>query len=277
MTVSANERFAVRRPLRDTGRPEIKGFQSPPMTFLSAQQIPEANAYVELAWINGIPEPAPIAGERVLDYDQFLLHIGMDHTKPQVLGGTVELTLGGQPIVFNTTTSVFIPKGTPYGPLTWKEFQPAPSAALHRARAAATPMPPRAGGERRRRRRLGRAVRRAQGLRLRAVRGPEPHARSGPRLRGGPAEPHHDLHEPHPDSPTVNSYLEFGWIWDSSRAAHPQDAARRLRRDRVAHRQRPRRSGGSGRRPCSSASATNCSSSTPPTAHTSPGGWTTAR
>ena len=32
------------------------------------------------------------------------------------------MTLGGQPIVFNTTTAVFIPKGTPYGPLTWKEF-----------------------------------------------------------------------------------------------------------------------------------------------------------
>ena len=59
----------------------------------------------------------------MLDYDEILLHIGTDPDTPQDLGATIELPLGGQPIVFNTTTSVFIPKGTARGPLTWKDFR----------------------------------------------------------------------------------------------------------------------------------------------------------
>ena len=123
MTDSKYERLAVRTPLRQVGVTQVNGRQPPPMTFLSSDQVPEANAYVELAWICGIPEPPSGGGEQVLDQDQILLHIGMDAATPQVLGGTVELYLGGQPIVFNTTASIFIPKGTPYGPITWKEFQ----------------------------------------------------------------------------------------------------------------------------------------------------------
>ena len=123
MTVSKFERFAVRRPLRDSGLPAVDGRQSPPMIYMSSGQVAEAGVYVELAWITGIPQPHPLlAAAQVLDHDQVLLHIGMDPRTPQVLGGTVELHLGGQPIVFNTTTAVFIPKGTPYGRLRWREF-----------------------------------------------------------------------------------------------------------------------------------------------------------
>lgn len=122
MTTSAFERYVVRTPLQSAGGMAVKGRQTP-MVYLSSRQVPETSAYIELSWIHGVPEPNPYQQQRTLDYDQMLLHIGMDCAKPQVLGGTVELVLGGQPVVFNTTTAVFIPKGTPYGPLTWKEFQ----------------------------------------------------------------------------------------------------------------------------------------------------------
>lgn len=123
MTVSEYERFAVRRPLRDADYSSARGRREPPLTFLSARQIPETTTYVELSWINNMPATSLCLPERVLDHDQVLLHIGMDYRTPQSLGGTIELNLGGQPIVFNTTTAVFIPKGTLYGPLTWREFR----------------------------------------------------------------------------------------------------------------------------------------------------------
>ena len=117
----------------------------------------------------------------------------MDPATPQVLGGTVELYLGGQPIVFNTTTAVFIPKGTPYGPLTWREFRRPHlqvsivlgSGALRQAAGDGAPGAVSPQQEAR--------------LRLRAVRHPEPDEGSGPRVRSEPSEPHHDLHERHAD------------------------------------------------------------------------------
>lgn len=225
MTVSANERFAVRRPLRDTGRPEIKGRQSPPMTFLSAKQIPEANAYVELAWITGIPEPAPVAEERVLDYDQFLLHIGMDHAKPQVLGGTVELTLGGQPIVFNTTTSVLIPKGTPYGPLTWKEFS-RPHLQLSIVLGSGDPYAASspgtsgtvAGGG-------GTPPAMARDLDYEQYVVRSPMREAGPNYVEGRQNPTM-TYISRTQLGTVNSYLEFGWIW-----APPEPPIPKMRHD----------------------------------------------
>jgi hypothetical protein len=123
MAVSKYEKFAVRRPIRDEFCAGFEGRPSVPLTFMSAGQIPEANLHIQLNWIYDIAQPHRYTSQRVLDHDQLLLHIGMDPDTPQDLGGTVETHLGGQHIVFNTTTSVFIPKGTPFGPLAWKEIR----------------------------------------------------------------------------------------------------------------------------------------------------------
>jgi quercetin dioxygenase-like cupin family protein len=52
-----------------------------------------------------------------------MIHWGGNPEIPQVLGGEIEFYIGGQPITFNTTTGIFIPKGTPHGPMTWKKFE----------------------------------------------------------------------------------------------------------------------------------------------------------
>jgi len=93
------------------------------MTFMSSKQVPEANYYIELGWIYDIPEPNPHIHEHVHDYDEIVLHWGGNPEVPQDLGGEIEFYIGGQPITFNTTTGIFIPKGTPHGPLTWKKFR----------------------------------------------------------------------------------------------------------------------------------------------------------
>ena len=122
MAQSQYEKYAVRKPIYEAG-PGIKNRQSPTMTFMSSKQVPEANYYIELGWIYGIPEPNPHIHEHVHDYDEIVLHWGGNPDIPQVLGGEIEFYIGGQPITFNTTTGIFIPAGTPHGPLTWKKFE----------------------------------------------------------------------------------------------------------------------------------------------------------
>jgi hypothetical protein len=216
MTDSEFERFAVRTPIREAGYPEVKGRQTPPMIFLSDRQIPEANAYVELAWIHGVPEPNPYLPRQVLEHDQLLVHIGMDHRTPQVLGGTVELYLGGQPIVFNTTTAIFIPKGTPYGPLTWKEFH-RPHLQLSIVLGSGEPYPmavPGAAGS------AAGSIGATAGASAKAgdfdyeqyvVRSPMREA--GPDYVEGRQNPTM-TYMSGSQVPGVKNYLEIGWIWD---------------------------------------------------------------
>jgi hypothetical protein len=116
------EKYLVREPLREAG-PGVKKRQSPTMTYMSSKQVPEANYYIELGWIYDIPEPNPHIHEHVHDFDEIVLHWGGNPDTPQDLGGEIEFYIGGQPITFNTTTGIFIPKGTPHGPLTWKKFR----------------------------------------------------------------------------------------------------------------------------------------------------------
>jgi hypothetical protein len=209
MTDSTFERFAVRTPIHGAGYPEVKGRQTPPMTFLSSAQIPEANARIELAWIYDIPEPNPYMPQQVLDHDQFLVHIGMDHRTPQVLGGTVELYLGDQPIVFNTTTAVFIPKGTFYGPLTWKEFH-RPHLQLSVVLGSGEPHA-----------RAGRGASGAAGV-VPAKMGDfdyeqyvvrSPMREAGPDYVEGRQNPTM-TYMSGSQVPGVKNYLEIGWIWD---------------------------------------------------------------
>jgi hypothetical protein len=122
MANSAYEKYAVRKPIYEAGG-GYKGRQSPTMTFMSSQQVPEANYYIELGWIYEMPQPNPHIFEHVHDYDEIVLHWGGNPDVPQDLGGEIEFYIGGQPITFNTTTGIFIPKGIPHGPLTWKKFR----------------------------------------------------------------------------------------------------------------------------------------------------------
>ena len=123
MALSKYEKFAVRKPIRDEFCANFEGRPSVPLTFMSTRQIPEAKLHIQLNWIYDIAQSHGHTAQRILDHDQLLLHIGMNPDTPQDLGGTVGIHLGGQPIVFNTTTTVFIPKGTPFGPLDWKEIR----------------------------------------------------------------------------------------------------------------------------------------------------------
>jgi hypothetical protein len=120
MAASEYEKYAVRKPYYESA-PDVKGRQSPTMTFMN-RKLTGAPYNIELGWIYDMPDPNPHIHEHIHDYDEIILHWGGDYRQPQVLGGEIEIYIGGQPITFNTTTGIYIPAGTPHGPLTWKRF-----------------------------------------------------------------------------------------------------------------------------------------------------------
>jgi quercetin dioxygenase-like cupin family protein len=115
------EKYLVRKPNYEAFG-GTKNRQSPTMTILSNKQVPGCNFYMEPGWIYGIPDPNPSLHEHVHEYDEIVMHWGGDYRQPQVLGGEVLFYVGGQPIVFNTSTAFYIPKGTRHGPVIWKRF-----------------------------------------------------------------------------------------------------------------------------------------------------------
>jgi hypothetical protein len=119
---SQYERYVVRKPLYEEF-PDVRNRQSPPMTFMSSRQVPGSRHHIRLGWVNGIPDPNPHVYEHAHDYDQLVHYWGGHPATPQVLGGEIEYYIGGQPVTFNTTTCLFIPRGTPHGPVTWKKFE----------------------------------------------------------------------------------------------------------------------------------------------------------
>ena len=116
-------KYIIRKPVYEESDLSIKNCQSPPMTFINNSQIPGVNNHLQLGWIYGVPEPNPCISEHVHDYDQIQIFWGSDSQTPQDLGGEIEYYIGGQPVTFNTTTGIFIPKGTPHGPVTWEKFR----------------------------------------------------------------------------------------------------------------------------------------------------------
>lgn len=90
---------------------------------MSRRQVPGADYRIELGWINGMPQPAAPVRTHVHDTDQIVLFLGTNHKRPQVLGGEIEFFIGGQPVTFNTTAGIFVPRGVSHGPVSWKRYQ----------------------------------------------------------------------------------------------------------------------------------------------------------
>jgi len=226
MSRSEYEGHAVRWPSGAEGVPVADGAQEPGATLLSDEQVPGASHHATVTWISWMPDEELDQAPQVLDHDQLLLFVGMDWRRPQALGATVELVLGGQPIVFNTTTSVHIPAGTPYGPVSWKELRrphvqvsmvmgsgetPAPVPASSTDTGADTGDQPSAGA----------------GTPAGEPFDFEQYVIRSPMREAGP--PHVEGRQ----NPTmtylsriqisrVNDYLEFGWIWDVPRPSIPK-------------------------------------------------------
>ncbi len=117
-------KLLVRKPDYEVGVQAVgkhKGHQVPSMTYMSNTLVPGSNTYIEVSWIYDVPTPNPYVFEHAHNYDEIVLHIGSDPKDPEALGGEMTLEVEGQPLTFDRTTALFLPKGTKHGPLTWKK------------------------------------------------------------------------------------------------------------------------------------------------------------
>ena len=92
------------------------------MTLMSNDLVPRSNIYLEVGWIWEMPEPNPHVLKHSHDkYNEVVLHIGSDPYNPEDLGAEIEFTVGGEPLVFDRTSALFVPAGVKHGPVTWKK------------------------------------------------------------------------------------------------------------------------------------------------------------
>jgi hypothetical protein len=123
MTRKKYGRYLIKKPAREvtvTMPGGVKGREFPTMTYMSNDLVPGCNVYLEFGWIWDMPDPNPHILRHSHDYDEVVLHIGSDLNNPEDLGAEIEFVVGGEPLMINKTSAIFVPKGVKHGPLTWK-------------------------------------------------------------------------------------------------------------------------------------------------------------
>jgi len=121
MAVSKYERYLVRHPIREGNRPGT-GFTNPALAYLSNDQVPGCNVFMDYRWYYQMPQPNYIIPEHAHEYDEIVLHIGSDPQNPEDLGGEIEAVVEGESLIFSETAALYLPKGIKHGPFIWKKF-----------------------------------------------------------------------------------------------------------------------------------------------------------
>ena len=121
MAESIYEKYAVRKPIYEAGS-GIKNRQSPTMTFMSEKQTRRALLYYAGVDLRHTRNRTLISWNMCTTMMKSSSSTAAIQNSRRCSAAEIEFYIGGQPITFNTTTSMYIPKGTPHGPVTWKKF-----------------------------------------------------------------------------------------------------------------------------------------------------------
>jgi hypothetical protein len=115
------EKYFAREPvyLELEDQKNRKSAMSTPRMFMCNDLIPGCNVYLDYPWIFAVPEN--FIPRHVHDYNEIVLHFGGSPEAPEELGAEVEIVVEDQPLTFNTTSALFIPRGVTHGPLRWKK------------------------------------------------------------------------------------------------------------------------------------------------------------
>jgi hypothetical protein len=121
------EQYVIRSPMREAGAEFTAGRTAPTMTYMSGVQIPGVKTYIELGWTFGMPKSKRTAGAMPemlhTRFDEIVLHVGGDPASPEDLGADMVFYIAGQPLNFNTTSALFIPRGVAHGPIRCLEYR----------------------------------------------------------------------------------------------------------------------------------------------------------
>lgn len=124
MSESRYKKNLVTQPKYEVTAGRVKGRQYPTMTLMSNELVPGSNLYLEIGWVYEMPDPNPHIFEHSHDrYNEVVLHIGSDPSHPEDLGGEFEFVVGGEPLIFDKTSALFVPTGVKHGPVTWKKVR----------------------------------------------------------------------------------------------------------------------------------------------------------
>lgn len=111
-------KYVIKDPVfRENVRSRV-GPLGPVMLYMCNDLVPDVNIYIDYLWIFGVPKPH--IGEHQHNFDEVVLHISGNPYSYQDLGAELNFVVAGQTLEFNTTTAIYIPRGTRHGPLTWK-------------------------------------------------------------------------------------------------------------------------------------------------------------
>jgi len=113
-------RYLVRKPIYRHDIQVNEGALGPILLYMCNDQVAGSNIYIDYNWVFGMPDPH--ISDHFHNFDEVVLHYGNDPDNPEYLGAEIEFTVNGQPLLFNTTTAVYIPKKVKHGPLLWKRF-----------------------------------------------------------------------------------------------------------------------------------------------------------
>jgi hypothetical protein len=116
------EKYLVRNPAHLGGTDVTEALKSPAKIYMSNDLVPECNVYIDFGWVYELPDPNPPIPDHSHDYEEIVLLIGGDPNNPEDLGAELEFRIEDQPLTFNTTTAIYVPKGIKHGPLTWKKI-----------------------------------------------------------------------------------------------------------------------------------------------------------
>ena len=123
MVASNYEKNLVRKPRYEVTAGNVAGRQYPTMTMMSNDLVPGVNTYIEIGWVYEMTEPNPHIFEHSHreNCNEIVLHIGSDPYNPEDLGAEIEFMVDGKPLVFDTTSALYIPAGVKHGPVTWRK------------------------------------------------------------------------------------------------------------------------------------------------------------
>jgi len=121
------EQYVIRSPIREAGAEFLRGRTAPTLTYMSGTQIPWVKCYIELGWTFDMPlsshSGSGMPEMQHENFDEIVLHLGGDWEHPLELGGEIEFCVGGQPLCFNSTTALYLPRGLLHGPLRCLSYQ----------------------------------------------------------------------------------------------------------------------------------------------------------
>jgi hypothetical protein len=99
---------------------DVKGVTFPDEIYLDDRILKGSPVVVDIGWRFQIPDPDPVEWSHTHDFDEVLCFIGANPARPHDLGAEIEFTIEDEKHTFDTTTTIYIPRGVAHCPFIHK-------------------------------------------------------------------------------------------------------------------------------------------------------------